>query len=202
MAAPTLTTRRLVLRHWRDGDLGPFRALNGDTRVMQYFPSVLTTEQSDNLASRIRKALAERDYGFWAAEAPSVSAFIGFVGLGRPGFESHFTPCVEIGWRLAEPYWGRGYASEAASAVLRHAFATLELQEVVSFTLPANRRSVAVMERIGMTRSEADDFDRPDLPEGHPMRRHVLYRVRKSDWVTKQAHSSRSSSPAKGARRH
>ena len=183
MAAPTLTTSRLLLRHWRASDLAPFGRLNGDPRVMQFFPNALTSEQSDDLARRMQKALAERQFGFWAVEAPGVSDFIGFVGLGAPSFKAHFTPCVEVGWRLAAEYWGCGYASEAASAALRHAFATVKLDEVVSFTIAANRRSIAVMQRIGMSSAPSDDFDRPDLPEGHPVRRHLLYRMRKSEWA-------------------
>jgi RimJ/RimL family protein N-acetyltransferase len=153
---------------------------------MRHFPNPLAAEQSDDLAHRMQKALSERDFGFWAVEAPGLADFIGFVGLGAPRFQAHFTPCVEVGWRLAADYWGRGYASEAASAALRHAFTTVRLEEVVSFTVPANRRSVAVMERIGMTSSSADDFDRPDLPEGHPIRRHVLYRLTRRDWMRRE----------------
>jgi RimJ/RimL family protein N-acetyltransferase len=107
---------------------------------------------------------------------PGVADFIGFVGLSVPTFEAHFTPCVEIGWRLAQEHWGQGYATEAARAAIDFGFQKFELSEIVSFTVPDNLRSRAVMERIGMTRSPADDFDHPALPENHPLRRHVLYR--------------------------
>jgi RimJ/RimL family protein N-acetyltransferase len=149
-------------------------------------PSPLTNEESDNVATLIRKALTEREFGFWAVEAPGVCNFIGFVGLGVPDFKSHFTPCVEAGWRLLPEYWGRGYASEGACAAFRHAFEILDLPELVAFTEPANRRSIGVMERIGMTRSPADDFEHPDWPKGHPIRHHVLYRMTTTDWMSRQ----------------
>jgi RimJ/RimL family protein N-acetyltransferase len=187
MSASPIATPRLLLRHWRDEDLEPFRALNADPRVMQHYPDVLSGEQSDTLAERIRKRLLEHDFGFWAVEVPGIADFIGFIGLSVPGFASHFTPCVEIGWRLAVEHWGKGYASEGASAALGRAFVSLNLAEVVSFTIPANRRSIGVMERIGMVRSPADDFDRPGRPDGQPCRRHVLYRIRQSDWLRQQA---------------
>jgi len=183
MSAPVLETTRLRLRCWRDGDLEPFALLNADSRVMEYFPNVLDREQSDRLAARIRKGLSDREFGLWAIEVPGTANFIGFAGLAVPAFEAHFTPCFEIGWRLAFDHWGRGYASEAASAALSYAFDPLGLQEVVSFTVPANRRSIAVMERIGMNRSPADDFSLPTLPDGHPLRPHVLYRLKRSDWT-------------------
>jgi RimJ/RimL family protein N-acetyltransferase len=182
MSAPVLETTRLRLRCWRDDDLEPFALLNADSRVMEHFPSVLDRAQSDRLAARIRKGLSERAFGSWALEVPGTADFIGFTGLSVPAFDAHFTPCVEIGWRLAFDYWGRGYASEAASSVLSYAFGSLGLREVVSFTVPANRRSIAVMERLGMTRSPADDFSHPVLPDGHPLRPHVLYRLKRSDW--------------------
>ncbi len=180
MSAPTIETHRLLLRHWRDEDLEPFRALNADPRVMRYFPRPLNGEQSDSLAGRIRARMQERDFGLWAIEAPGVAQFVGFTGLSVPLFEAHFTPCVEVGWRLAVEHWGKGFASEAATAAIRHAFGTLGLDEVVAFTVPDNRRSISVMERVGMARSPNDDFDHPNLPEGHPLRRHVLYRRRRS----------------------
>jgi RimJ/RimL family protein N-acetyltransferase len=115
---------------------------------------------------------------------PGLAPFIGFVGLSVPRFEAHFTPCVEIGWRLAYEYWGRGYATEAARAVLDFGFQQLALREIVSFTTTANLRSRAVMERIGMTRTPADDFDNPGVPAGHALRRHVLYRKNAAPEIT------------------
>jgi RimJ/RimL family protein N-acetyltransferase len=173
----TLESSRLRLRDWQDADLAPFAALNADPRVMEYFPRPLDRAESDAAVVRIRAHFARRGFGLWAVEAPGVAEFVGFVGLSVPSFEAHFTPCVEIGWRLAREFWGRGYATEAALAVLNHGFGTLGLAEIVSFTAAANARSRAVMERIGMHRSDADDFDNPNLSPGHPLRRHVLYRL-------------------------
>jgi len=163
-------------------DLEPFAALNADARVMEHFPKCLDRAASDVAAARIDSRFRELGFGFWAVEVPGVSRFIGFVGLSVPRFTAHFTPCVEIGWRLAYEHWGRGYATEAAQAAVAFAFGGLHLEELVAFTVPANQRSRKVMERIGMTRSDADDFNHPDLPEGHPLRRHVLYRLGRSAW--------------------
>jgi RimJ/RimL family protein N-acetyltransferase len=175
---PTIRTSRLRLRLWRDEDLPAFAALNADPTVMEFFPKPLDRAESDALAARIRGHFARHGFAQWAVEVPGVADFIGFVGLSVPSFEAHFTPCIEIGWRLAAEHWGRGYATEAARAALDFGFRQLDLEEIVSFTVPANRRSRAVMERIGMTRTPTDDFDHPALPEGHPLRRHVLYRAR------------------------
>jgi RimJ/RimL family protein N-acetyltransferase len=175
--APTIRTHRLLLRLWRDEDLPAFAALNADPKVMEFFPKLLDREESDAQSARIRDGFARRGFGLWAVEVPGVADFIGFVGLAVPHFEAHFTPCVEIGWRLAHEHWGKGYATEAARAALDFGFGRLALDEIVSFTVPANRRSRGVMERIGMTRTPADDFDHPVLAEGHPLRRHVLYRA-------------------------
>jgi ribosomal-protein-alanine N-acetyltransferase len=173
-----LRTDRLVLRGWRDDDLAPFAALNADRVVMEHFPATLTREQSDALASRIRTAFEQHGFGLWAVEVPGEAPFIGFVGLAVPAFEAPFMPAVEVGWRLAREHWGRGYASEGARAVLAFGFDRAALDEIVSFTSTTNRRSQAVMARIGMTHDPADDFDHPAMPEGHPLRRHVLYRAR------------------------
>jgi ribosomal-protein-alanine N-acetyltransferase len=182
--APTLHTSRLHLRPWRDEDLAPFAAMNADPRVMEFFPKPLDRAESDALVARIRDHHAQHGFAQWAVEVPGVADFIGFAGLSIPRFEAHFTPCVEIGWRLAREYWGRGYATEAARAALEYGFQDLKLEEIVSFTTTANLRSRAVMERIGMTRSPEDDFDHPALPEGHPIRRHVLYRAKRPGRVT------------------
>ena len=177
MSPPTIHTLRLHLRLWRDEDLPDFAALNADPRVMEFLSQPLDRAESDARAARIRDHFARRGFGLWAVEVPRVADFIGFGGLSVPEFEAHFTPCVEVGWRLAHEYWGRGYATEAALAALDFGFRRLALDEIVSFTVPANRRSRGVMERIGLTRTPADEFDHPALPEGHPLRRHVLYRA-------------------------
>jgi RimJ/RimL family protein N-acetyltransferase len=168
---------RVLLRRWRDEDRAPFAALNADPQVMQFFPRPLERVESDALVERIERHFAEHGFGLWALELPGVAPFIGFAGLAVPRFTAHFTPCVEIGWRLAAGHWGHGYATEAARAALTRGFGRHGLLEVVSFTVPANRRSRAVMVRLGMTHDPAEDFDHPGLPEGHPLRRHVLYRL-------------------------
>lgn len=179
---PTLTTERLRLRPWRDSDLDAFAALNADARVMEYLPKTLSRAESDALAARIRAHFVQHGFGLWAVEVPEVVEFAGFVGLSVPTFDAQFMPCVEVGWRLAHAHWGRGYASEAAAAALAHAFEALRLGEVVSFTVPANTRSRRLMERLGMRRHPADDFEHPALPAGHPLRSHVLYRIARDDW--------------------
>lgn len=173
----TLRTDRLILRPWREDDFIPFAAMSADPKVMEHFPSTLTRAESDAVAQRLKAHIDTHGFGFWALGVPDVAPFIGFAGLLHVSFEAPFTPAVEIGWRLAPQYWGAGYASEAARAALAHGFGPLGLSEIVSFTIPANARSQAVMRRIGMTRDEQGDFEHPRVPEGHPMRRHVLYRI-------------------------
>jgi ribosomal-protein-alanine N-acetyltransferase len=177
-SAPVLTTERLVLRGWRDEDLAPFAALNADPRVMEHFPSTMTREESDAFVDYIGRHFAEHGFGLWAVEAPGFAAFVGFVGLNVPSFHAHFTPCVEVGWRLAVGAWGKGYATEAACAALAYGFDEAGLDEIVSFTVPMNTRSVAVMKRLGMRYD--GDFEHPRLPEGHPLQRHVLYRLERA----------------------
>jgi ribosomal-protein-alanine N-acetyltransferase len=171
----------LILRRWRERDLATFATLNLDPEVMRHFPSTLTPEQSAALVARIEEHFDRHGFGLWAVTVASNQAFIGYTGLAVPRFEAHFTPAVEVGWRLARGAWGRGYATEAARAALAFGFET-GLEEIVSFTVPANIRSVAVMERIGMSRNPDDDFDNPTLPEGSPLRRHVLYRISKAQF--------------------
>jgi RimJ/RimL family protein N-acetyltransferase len=173
-----LRTPRLLLRGWRRDDREPFAALNADPEVMRHFPAPLTREQSDAFAARNEAHLARFGFGLRAVEVLGVTPFAGYVGLAVPAFEAAFTPCVEIGWRLARAFWGQGYATEAAHAVVTFAFEALRLRELVSFTVPENVASRRVMEKLGMTRDPAEDFDHPGLPAGHPLRRHVLYRLR------------------------
>jgi len=161
---------------WRDADAEPFAAMNADPEVMRHFPSIQTREQSDASLGRVRKHFTDRGYGLWATEVRETGEFIGFVGLQVPRFEAHFTPCVEVGWRLFPKFWGKGYATEAARASLDFGFSQLGLAEIVAMTVPANLPSIAVMKRLGMTYDPADDFDNP-LVEG-PLKRHVLYRLR------------------------
>lgn len=175
-----IRTERLVLREWRDADRDDWAAMNADPEVMEFFPSTLDRDQADAAFDRISTALATRGWGLWAVEHEG--RFLGFTGLSPVGFDAHFTPATEIGWRLRRDSWGRGFASEAARAATSFAFDELELDELVSFTSTANTRSRAVMERIGMTHDPADDFDNPNVAIGNPLRPHVLYRLsRKGD---------------------
>lgn len=177
MADPVLVTERLILRPWRDEDLAPFAAMNADAEVMRHFPATLSRAESDAMVGRAREHLATRGFGNWAVEVPGVTPFAGFIGLNVPRFEAHFMPCVEIGWRLARESWGKGYATEGARAALTFGFDTLKLPQIVSFTAVDNHPSRRVMARLGMRHEPADDFDHPALPEGHRLRRHVLYRL-------------------------
>ena len=177
MDSAIITTPRTRLRLWKPTDLAPFAALNADPKVMEFYPDTLTREESDATAMRIQESFSKHGFGLWALEIPGVAAFAGFVGLSVPRFEAAFTPCVEIGWRLAAAHWGRGYATEAAQAVLANGFETLKLSEIVSFTAVQNLRSQAVMQRIGMERRPELDFEHPVLSVGHPLREHVFYKV-------------------------
>jgi RimJ/RimL family protein N-acetyltransferase len=177
MPVQAIETERLILRRWLPGDREPFACMNRDPRVMEHFPAPLAPSESDALIDRIEAHFDEHGFGLYALQLRPDGAFVGFCGISVPAFQARFTPCVEIGWRLAADHWGRGLATEAAGAVVRHAFDTLGLAELVSFTVPANARSRRVMEKLGMTRDPSDDFDHPRLPEGHPLRRHALYRL-------------------------
>ncbi len=172
-----ISTPRLRLRLWKPADLAPYAAMNADPRVMEFYPDVLTREESDASAARIEAGFSKHGFGLWALEIPGEADFGGFVGLSVPRFEAAFTPCVEIGWRLDARFWGRGYASEAARAVLGYGFKTLGLAEIVSFTATQNLRSQAVMRRIGLERRPELDFEHPLLSVGHRLRQHVFYRA-------------------------
>lgn len=179
----TLRTDRLVLREWRDADREAFARMNADPRVMEHLPGPHSRAESDALADRIGAHFAERGFGLWAVEVPGLEAFVGFVGLAVANFEAAFTPCVEVGWRLAARHWGRGYATEGAREALAFGFGNLALEEIVSFTVPANGRSQRVMAQLGMRRDPTEDFDHPSLPVGHLQRRHVLYRHPRARWL-------------------
>ncbi len=178
-----MRTARLVLRAWRLEDLAAFRIINADHEVMALMPSVLDDDQSDAQALRIMDNIATRGWGLWAVEVPGISPFVGYVGLNEPAqpmpFQVDGKPGVELAWRLSRQHWGQGYASEAAAACMDFAFSTLGLDEVVAYTVPHNTRSRGVMERIGMDYDKGGDFDHPILAQGHPLRRHVLYRKRR-----------------------
>jgi len=174
-----LQTERLLLRRWRESDHAPFAALNADPRVMEHFPALLSPAETAARIGRIEAHFEEHGYGLWAVEIKGVTPFAGFVGLSIQKFEAHFMPCVEIGWRLAAEFWGRGYATEGARAALAFGFEQLGLAEILSFTVPANIRSRRVMEKLDMTHDPAEDFDHPLVPAGHPLVRHVLYRLKR-----------------------
>ena len=176
-----LETERLLLRRWRPGDRTPFAVLNADPEVMRHFPAPLTRRESDTFADLIEALMEADGWGLWALEVRATGDFVGFTGLARPRFEAPFTPAVEIGWRLARPAWGRGYASEAARAAAAFAFEQVQLDEIVSMTVVANERSRAVMRRLGMHHDPADDFDHPLVEQPH-LSRHVLYRLTADGW--------------------
>jgi RimJ/RimL family protein N-acetyltransferase len=175
-----LETERLILRRWRDADREPFARMNRDAAVMEFFPGPLSPAESDQMVERIETHFDQHGFGLWAAELRETGEFVGFIGLATPRFVAAFTPCVEIGWRLAPEFWGRGLATEGARAVVRYAFEVLALPALVSFTVPSNVRSRRVMERLGLTRDAQEDFDHPLLAAGHPLRRHVLYRLNRA----------------------
>jgi ribosomal-protein-alanine N-acetyltransferase len=170
------------MRRWADEDLAPFAAINANRVVMEHFPSTLNFERSAAAVSRIEALFDARGFGLWAVELPGEAPFIGFVGLLPAPEEMAFSPAVEIGWRLAPAFWGRGLATEAARAAIWFAFEKAGIEELVSFTATTNVRSMRVMERLGMTREAADDFEHPGIAAGHRLRPHVLYRIERERW--------------------
>lgn len=180
--APRLITERLILRGWRESDRAPYAQLNADRQVREFFPDLPTAAQSNAQIAVFEDHFAQHGFGMWALERRDGGELIGFTGMDLVTYDAPFAPAVEIAWRLARHAWGHGYASEAAREVLRFGFTELELGAVVAVTVPANVRSRAVMERIGMSRDPREDFDHPDIAQGHPLRRHVLYRLRAGEW--------------------
>lgn len=178
-----IDTERLRLRQWRTQDLEPFAQLNADPKVMEFFPTVLDRGGSDAMAYRCQSLIAERGWGLWAVETKGAHEFIGYVGLHMPTFELPFSPCIEIGWRLAFQHWGKGFATEAARAALLVGFEQLGFPEIVSFASLQNLRSRAVMERIGM-RDSGTIFEHPAIPRGHSLREHCLYRLTREQWLS------------------
>jgi RimJ/RimL family protein N-acetyltransferase len=178
---PELRTGRLLLRRWHESDREPFAALNADPVVMEHFPSVLTARESDTFVDRIEEHFDRHGWGLWAVEVVHTASFAGYVGLWPATFEAHFTPAVEVGWRLGRGFWNHGYATEAAHVALDYGFGPLAFDEIVSFTAIPNSRSQRVMRKLGMSHDPADDFDHPNLPPGHHLQRHVLYRMSKPE---------------------
>ncbi len=177
-----IETPRLRLRRWRDADRAPFAAMSADPAVMEFFPAPLTAAEADAFIDRIEAHWEARGYGNYALEERETGAFVGLTGLFDVFPTAHFAPSVEIGWRLAKPYWSKGYAREAAEAVIAAAFAEHDFPEIVAFTAKPNTRSAGLMQRLGMTRDPADDFEHPGVPEGHPLRLHVLYRLKREEF--------------------
>lgn len=186
MEIPSLRGPRLLLRPFLDEDFESLVALNADPEVMRHYPAPLSRQESQALFDRLRAHFATHGFGLWAVTLRGQSESLGFVGIMHPSFTAHFTcperPCIELGWRLRRSAWGHGYASEGARLSAAHAFDVLGVDEVVAMTVPANTRSRAVMERLGMERNPDDDFDHPRIAEGHPLRRHVLYRLSAARW--------------------
>jgi len=167
---------KVALRQWNDSDLEPYAAMNADPEVMRYFPALLTQAESAASMERLRRAIDERGWGLWAVDVNG--DFAGFTGLSVPSFSAHFAPCTEVGWRFRREFWGRGLACRAARRALAFGFESLKLPEIVSFTAAINVRSLKLMERLGLERDRNGDFDHPSIPEGHELRRHVLYRIK------------------------
>ena len=184
-----LATSRLRLRQWTEADKEPFAALNADLVVMEHFPAALTRAQSDGLVDRIGAFIDQHGFGFWAAdylpEGGGPPAFIGFIGLSIPRHDLPFNPCVEVGWRLARPYWGKGLAIEGARLSVRAGFETLGLQEIVAMTQLRNLRSRAVMERLGMAEAVGEEFEHPAVPAGSHARAMCLYRLPRGSWASR-----------------
>lgn len=183
-----IKTERLILRPWREEDLVPFVQLNADQRVMECFPAPLSQEETMQMMQRFQSKIEKNGWGLWAVEVPSIAPFIGFIGLNPVERETcpvPFAPAVEVGWRLAYDYWGKGFATEGALASLKFGFEDLQLPEIVSFTATQNLRSMAVMKKIGMHRDPLEDFDHPHVPEGHVLKKHVLYRLKREEWEKK-----------------
>lgn len=171
-----IETDRLRLRQWRDADYPVFACMNADAETMRFFPATLSVEQSNDLANYCRDLIEQQGWGVWALEEKATAAFIGFVGLHRPTDELPFSPCIEVAWRLVRAAWGKGFATEGASAALSFAFAQLAVPEIVAFAASDNTPSERVMQRLGMRR-DAQMFEHPSFPPGHSLRKHVLYRA-------------------------
>jgi RimJ/RimL family protein N-acetyltransferase len=178
VACPLIATERLLLRDWREADLDPFVAMNADPVVMEFFPETYTEERTRRFVAVIRERWTQLGYSLWAVERKDTGRLIGYIGLWPATFPAHFTPAVEVGWRLAADQWGHGYATEGARAALDYGFNTVGLDEIVSFTSAINVRSWRVMERLGMRRDVNGDFEHPNVPAGHPVRPHILYRIK------------------------
>jgi RimJ/RimL family protein N-acetyltransferase len=188
--SPTpLETPRLILRPWLDRDRAPFARMSADPQVMAHLLPFASPEAVDSWIDRQRAHLKAHGFCFWAIESRENGAFMGAAGLLRVGYEAHFTPAVEVGWRLDRRFWGKGYAPEAAACAIRFGFEQVGLPEIVANTVPANRNSRRVMEKLGMSHLAVDDFDHPLVPIEHPLRRQVLYRLSRDRWLGRDSTS-------------
>ncbi|MDY7566572.1 GNAT family N-acetyltransferase [Pseudomonas sp. RTC3] len=178
-----LNSARLLMRQWRDDDLPAFAAMCADPQVMRYFPTPMSRLESAAQIGRMRGHFAELGFGLWALVRQDTGAFIGFTGLEVVSFDAHFTPAVEISWRLAREHWGLGFAIEAAWTALRCGFERLDLDQIVSFTAQNNLASQKVMQAIGMQHDLSDDFEHPKLADGDLLKPHVLYRITRQQWL-------------------
>ena len=176
-----IETERLILRHWKDTDLDPFISMNADTTVMRFYQDTLSAEETRAFFNSIKQELSEYGYGLYAVEEKKSGHFIGYIGFHWAGFDMDFCPCIEIGWRLDKPYWNKGYATEGAAACLKYGFESLSFNEVVSFTSIENIASQRVMQKIGMRFERY--FEHPNIAEGHPLRPHVLYKIKKDEYM-------------------
>lgn len=177
-----LETNRLILRTWEERDYDPMTKIDRDPKVCEFLPALGNRISTLAGIQKIIQHYEQHGFCLYAVELKSIHEFIGWTGLAIPSFEAHFTPAVEIGWRLASTQWNQGYATEAAKIVLHHAFTVLNLQEIVSFTTVNNKASRRVMEKIGMYHQPIDDFDHPKLESNNPLCRHVLYRLTKQKY--------------------
>jgi len=187
------------MRRWREQDLAPFAALNADPLVMEHFPATLSHQESGALVGHIERGFREHGYGLWALELPGEASFIGFTGLAQVRGDVPFAPAVEVGWRLARQFWGRGLASEAARASLAFGFDVHGMPEIVAYTAMNNERSRAVMRRLGMTRSAAEDFAHPAIPSDDPPSLHVLYRLTAARWRANMLEACAGDTPTRPA---
>lgn len=176
-----IKTSRLILRPWKKEDLEPLCRLNSDSHVMEFLLTPLSHEESKARLDVYSRHISDNGWGLWAVSVPGVSDFIGWIGLWPISFESHFTPAIEVGWRLLPEFWGYGYATEGAKAALQYGFDILKLDEIVAITVPANVRSRRVMEKLGMHTDPSDNFEHPKVPAGHPLKEHVLYRLKHTE---------------------
>ncbi len=173
---------RLILRSWKESDIAPFASMNQDPKVMEFFLSISSPEESEAMANRFQKQIDDKGYGPWAVELKSTGEFIGFIGLLIVAPHFHFAPAIEAGWRLSQKHWGQGLATEGAIEVLQIAFEDLNLEEVVSMTAALNLPSQRVMQKIGMNHLAADDFNHPKIEQNHPLCKHVLFRAKREIW--------------------